>query len=46
MPLPQIAGQDNGTLRAWRKAVFATFASARSESGRDGAGTLRVPAGE
>src|ERR1700738_1877265 len=44
-PFPLFAGHDKGTPRAWRKVVFATSASARLESGRDGAETLRVPAG-
>src|SRR5258708_35101192 len=34
------------TPRAWRKEVFAASASARSETGRDGARALRVPAGK
>src|SRR5258708_39506501 len=34
------------TPRAWRKEAFAASASARSETGRDGARALRVPAGK
>jgi hypothetical protein len=37
-------GIARGTLCAWKKVVFATSASTQLESGRDGAGTLRVPA--
>ena len=40
MPAPEYAGRSH----AWRKEVFAASASARSESGRDGAETLRAPA--
>ena len=50
MPAPEYAlpresrVRINGTLNAWRKAVFAASASAQLESGRDGAETLRAPA--
>ena len=50
MPAPEYAlpresrVRINGTLNAWRKAVFAASASERLESGRDGAETLRAPA--